>query len=123
MAQNQEKKEKTYEAYTVAVVCAIEFEMSAVRYMLDEEHQRLPNKPGDRNRYILGQLSGHDTVLAWLPGSQGKSAAAMVAANLDRTFPSIQWRFLTGIGGGVPDNHDIRLGDVVVSMPDGRMVA
>ncbi|KAI0438485.1 nucleoside phosphorylase domain-containing protein [Xylaria telfairii] len=119
MAQNQEKKEKTYEAYTVAVVCAVEFEMSAVRYMLDEEHRRLRNKPRDPNRYILGQLSGHDTVLAWLPGSQGKSAAAMVAANLDRTFPSIQWCFLTGIGGGVPDNHDIRLGDVVVSMPDG----
>ncbi|KAI0536696.1 nucleoside phosphorylase domain-containing protein [Xylaria digitata] len=120
MAQDQTRNAKTYEAYTVAVVCAIEFEMSAVRYMLDEEHQRLPNKPGDSNRYILGQLSGHDTVLAWLSGLQGKSAAAIVAANLDRTFPSIKWRFLTGIGGGVPEAHDIRLGDVVVSMPNGR---
>ncbi|KAI1748716.1 nucleoside phosphorylase domain-containing protein [Xylaria castorea] len=120
MAQDQARKGKTYEAYTVAVVCAIEFEMSAVRYMLDEEHQRLPNKPGDPNRYILGQLSGHDTIVAWLPWLQGKSAAAMVAANLDRTYPSIKWRFLTGIGGGVPESHDIRLGDVVVSMPEGR---
>ncbi|KAI0451011.1 nucleoside phosphorylase domain-containing protein [Xylaria acuta] len=120
MAQDQARNEKTYETYTVAVVCAIEFEMSAVRYMLDKEHQRLPNKPGDPNRYILGQLSGHDTVLAWLPWLQGKSAATMVAANLDRTFPSIKWRFLTGIGGGVPEAHDVRLGDVVVSMPEGR---
>ncbi|KAI8948634.1 nucleoside phosphorylase domain-containing protein [Xylaria longipes] len=120
MAQDLARKKKAYEAYTIAIVCAIECEMTAVRYMLDEEHQRLPNKPGDPNRYILGQLSSHDTVLAWLPGSQGKSAAAMVAANLDRTFPSIKWRFLTGIGGGVPEAHDIRLGDVVVSMPDGR---
>ncbi|KAI1202887.1 nucleoside phosphorylase domain-containing protein [Nemania serpens] len=119
MAQNRATK-KSYEAYTVGIVCPIEFEMSAVRYMLDEEHGRLPNKPGDPNRYILGQLSGHDTVLAWLPGLQGKSAAAIVAANLDRTFPSIKWRFLTGIGGGVPEPHDIRLGDVAVSMPTGH---
>jgi nucleoside phosphorylase len=110
----------TYEAYTVAVVCAIEFEMSAVRYMLDEEHQRLPTLLGDSNRYIFGQLSGHNIVLAWLPGIQGKSAAAVVATNLDRTFPHIKWRFLTGIGGGVPEAHDIRLGDVVVSMPHGQ---
>ncbi|KAI0864878.1 nucleoside phosphorylase domain-containing protein [Xylaria cubensis] len=120
MAQDRARNEMMYEAYTVAIVCAIEFEMSAVRYMLDEEHQRLPNKPGDPNRYILGRLSGHDTVVAWLPWLQGKSAAAMVAANLDRTFPSIKWRFLTGIGGGVPKTQDIRLGDVVVSMPEGR---
>ncbi|TRX95721.1 hypothetical protein FHL15_003275 [Xylaria flabelliformis] len=120
MAQDQARNENTYETYTVAIVCAIEFEMSAVRYMLDEEHPRLPNRPGDPNRYILGQLSGHNTVVAWLPWSQGKSAAAMVAANLDRTFPSIERRFLTGIGGGVPQSHDVRLGDVVVSMPEGR---
>ena len=88
--------------------------------MLDKEHQRLPNKPGDSNHYILGQLSGHDTVLAWLSGLQGKSAVAVVAANLDRTFPLIKWRFPAGIGGGVPEAHDIRLGDVVVNMPDGR---
>ncbi|KAI0812200.1 nucleoside phosphorylase domain-containing protein [Xylaria sp. FL0064] len=119
MAQDRTRAKKSHESYTVAVVCAMEFEMSAVRYMLDEEHQRLPNKPGDLNRYILGRLSGHDTVLAWLPGVQGKSAAAMVATNLDRTFSSIRWRFLTGIGGAVPETHDIRLGDVAVSMPAG----
>lgn len=107
--------------YTVAIVCAIEFEMSAIRYMLDEEHQRLPSSHGDSNVYTLGKLCGHNVVLACLPGNQGKSAAAIVATNLDRTFPSIKWRFLAGIGGGVPSNeHDIRLGDVVVSMPEGQ---
>ncbi|KAI1270213.1 nucleoside phosphorylase domain-containing protein [Xylariaceae sp. FL1019] len=111
---------KTYTDYTVAIVCALEFEMSAVRYMLDEEHQSLPRTAGDSNNYILGQLSGHSTVVAYLPGTQGKSAAAIVASNLERTFPCIAWRFLTGIGGGVPGDNDIRLGDVVVSMPEGR---
>ncbi|KAK7952733.1 uncharacterized protein PG986_008461 [Apiospora aurea] len=111
----------SYEDYTVAIVCAIDFEMSAVRYMLDKEHESLPTKDGDSNLYILGELSGHRVALAWLPGTQGKGAAAVVATNLARTFPCIKWRFLVGIGGGVPhgEKHDIRLGDVVVGMPEG----
>jgi nucleoside phosphorylase len=43
-----------------------------------------------------------------------------VVTNLTRTFPSVKWRFLVGIAGGVPGpKHDIGLGDAVVSMPDG----
>jgi hypothetical protein len=81
---------KGYKEYAVAVICAIDFEISAVRYMLDQEYPHLPTKQGDSNKYILGELSGHDVVLAWLPGQQGKSAAAIVATNMARTFPSIK---------------------------------
>jgi ankyrin repeat protein/nucleoside phosphorylase len=110
----------TYNDYTVAVVCAMGFEMSAVRYILDDEHPRLPTKQGDSNLYVLGELSGHNVAIACLPGTQGKGAAAIVANNMQRTFPAIKWRLLVGIGGGVPSStHDIRLGDIVVSMPDG----
>ncbi|KAI6444366.1 hypothetical protein MCOR16_009697 [Pyricularia oryzae] len=109
-----------HQDYTVGIICAIGFEMSAVRYMLDKEHQRLHGKDGDPNIYTLGELSGHNVILACLPGTQGKGAAATVATNMARSFPSINWRFLVGIGGGVPSSkHDIRLGDVVVSMPEG----
>jgi nucleoside phosphorylase len=95
------------------------FEMSAVRYMLDQEHSRLPAKQGDSNLYVLGELSGHNVAIACLPGNQGKGAAATVATNMALTFPSIKWWLLVGIGGGVPsDKNDIRLGNVVVSMPD-----
>lgn len=119
--QNQNRNTNSYDDYTVSIVCAIDFEMSAVRYMLDREHSRLSNKAGDSNEYVVGELSGHNVVLAWLPGNQGKGAAAVVATNLARTFPSIKWRFLVGIGGGVPSSkRDIRLGDVVVSMPEGQ---
>ncbi|KAJ6785095.1 hypothetical protein PWT90_03552 [Aphanocladium album] len=108
-------------SYTVAIICALNLELSAVRYLLDREHPSLPKKPGDSNLYILGELSGHNVVLAWLSGKQGKGAAAIVATNLSRSFPAVQWRFLVGIGGGVPSaKHDIRLGDVVISMPDGH---
>ncbi|KAF4205337.1 hypothetical protein CNMCM8927_006339 [Aspergillus lentulus] len=109
----------TYKDYTVAVVCALGFEMSAVRYMLDNEHPRLPTKQGDSNLYVLGELSGHSVAIACLPGTQGKGAAAIVANNMQRTFRSIKWWLLVGIGGGVASpTHDIRLGDIVVSMPD-----
>ncbi|KAL8294227.1 hypothetical protein RB597_008021 [Gaeumannomyces tritici] len=109
-----------YDEYTVGIVCAIEFEMSAVRYMLDREHARPSTHPGDPNRYVLGELSGHNVVIACLPGTQGKGAAATVATNMGRTFPCLNLRLLVGIGGGVPSaKHDIRLGDVVISMPEG----
>lgn len=94
--------------------------MGAMRYLLDREHQSLSPQPGDSNLYILGELGGYNVVLAWFSDTYGKSAAATVAKNTNRGFPSIEWRFLVGIGGGVPSKvHDIRLGNVVVSMPDG----
>lgn len=89
--------------------------------MLDEEHPHLQAQPGDSNSYTVGELHGHNVVLACLPGQQGKGAAAIAATNLSRSFPCIKWRLLVGTGGGVPSgHHDVRLGDVVVSMPAGR---
>ncbi|KAL7767262.1 hypothetical protein ACKLNR_001563 [Fusarium oxysporum f. sp. zingiberi] len=112
---------RDYKDYTIGMICAIEFEMSAVRYMLDKEHKRLKRKRGESTMYILGELEGHNVVLACLPGSQGKGAAAAVAKDMARTFPSIELRLMVGIGGGVPGpKNDIHLGDVVVSMPEGQ---
>lgn len=109
--QNERNIPRRYGDYTVAVICATGFEMSAVRYMLDREHPRMRTKQGDSNIYILTSL----------PGNRGKGAAAMVATNMARTFPSIKWRLLVGIGGGVSSGkRDIRLGDVVISIPDGQ---
>ncbi|KAJ5703999.1 hypothetical protein N7493_011137 [Penicillium malachiteum] len=37
------------------------------------------------------------------------------------TFPNLRFILMIGIGGGVPSrDHDIRLGDIVVSKPTGR---
>ncbi|KAK6337127.1 hypothetical protein TWF718_009911 [Orbilia javanica] len=110
-----------HEDYNVAVITTIDYEMSAFRFMLDREHTPLPIQEGDSNMYVLGEFNGHNIVLACLAGNRGKGAAAIVANNLERTFPFIRWRFLIGIGGAVPSpEHDIRLGDVVISMPEGR---
>ncbi|RYP54111.1 hypothetical protein DL768_001113 [Monosporascus sp. mg162] len=58
--QDTQKNSSSYDDYTVAVVCAMTFEMSAVRYMLDREHPRLRSQQGDSNIYVLGTLSGHN---------------------------------------------------------------
>ncbi|GFG12567.1 hypothetical protein IFM5058_06011 [Aspergillus udagawae] len=114
-------KRLSHDAYTVALLTPLEVELSAMRYMLDEEHQPLPSGRGDPNNYVLGQLCQHNVVIASLPaGYQGTISAAVVARDLARTFPSVTLRLLVGIGGGVPnDTTDIRLGDVVVSVPSG----
>ncbi|KAL3433551.1 purine and uridine phosphorylase [Aspergillus tetrazonus] len=107
-----------YQSYTVALICALEVELTAARCMLDEEHQSLRIQRFDPNFYILGKLSGHNVVLTSLPeGSQGTVAAATVATHLSRTFPAIKLRLFVGIGGGIPSaENDIRLGDVVVAL-------
>lgn len=112
----------THGDYGVLIICALMVEVSAVRYMLDEQHRTLPRIPGDPNLYIYGRMGYFNVAIGYLPeGSQGKGAAATVATHMSRTFSNPEsLRLLVGIGGGVPSrNNDIRLGDVVVSMPAG----
>jgi hypothetical protein len=93
--------------YTVGWICAIHTEYVAAQAFLDKEHPR-PEElaPNDNNNYTLGEIGGHNVVIAVLPdGEYGLSSAACVARGL-----------MVGIGGGAPSQkHDIRLGDIVVS--------
>lgn len=53
-------------------------------------------------------------------GIHGTTTAATVAKDLMRTFQSIHFSLMVGIGGGVPSStHGIQLGDVVVGRPTG----
>lgn len=105
--------------YTVGILCALPKELKAVRALFDKEHDSLDNVAGDTNHYKLGQMNRHMVVAACLPkGDYGTNPAADSAANMRRSFPSIKFCLLVGIGGGVPSREqDIRLGDVVVSSP------
>jgi nucleoside phosphorylase len=93
--------------------------------LLDHEHEGLDAVPGDPNNYILGEIGGHNVVLAYPgAGEKGESAATYVASNMVRTFEKIRIGLLVGIAGGAPKPPDpkdpfadIRLGDVVVSSP------
>lgn len=111
--------DRHHDDYGVSIVCLLEVETWAVRHMLDEEHAQLPRKKRDFNRYIFGRMSGHNVVIGYLPrGSHSLGTAATVAREMERTFPQATLRLLVGIGAGVPSAmNDVRLGDVVVSMP------
>ncbi|KAK1579135.1 LOW QUALITY PROTEIN: uncharacterized protein LY79DRAFT_593036 [Colletotrichum navitas] len=112
------------ENYTVGWICAITTEFVATQAFLDERHDKPARvAPQDNNSYALGSLSGHNVVIAVLPqGEYGTNSAAVVARDMLHSFPNIRVGLMVGIGGGAPTpEHDIRLGDIVVSRPrDGK---
>jgi nucleoside phosphorylase len=109
----------THQDYTVGWICALSSELTAAMAMLDEEHLPLSQHKHDDNAYTLGRIGEHNIVIACLPaGQMGTNSAATVAAQMKHSFGGIRFGLMVGIGAGVPsEEHDIRLGDVVVSKP------
>jgi len=117
----------SHQDYTVGWICALPTELTAAMAMLDEEHPPLPQHSQDNNTYTLGRIVEHNVVIACLAAGQtGNNSAAMVASHMRYSFGAIRFGLMVGIGGGVPsEEHDIRLGDVVVSNPgkhDGGVI-
>ena len=108
------------DSYNVGIICALDVEKAAVDATLDEEHSRVEKLAGDDNVYSFGRIGVHNVVIACLPaGITGKVSAAAVAKDMMRSFP-IKAGLMVGICGGVwSEKTDIRLGDVIVSQPDG----
>ncbi|KAJ5909138.1 hypothetical protein N7495_001820 [Penicillium taxi] len=91
--------------------------------MLDETFGLLGSQDiSDSNTYTLGRIGQHNVVIACLPAGQyGNTSATTVANNMVRTFSkSLRIGLMVGVGGGIPSaTRDIRLGDVVISCPEG----
>lgn len=106
--------------YTVGWICALPTEYLAAQEFLDEEHDKPDSLPAhSKNDYTLGRIGRHNVAIATMPlGEYGTASAARVAEEMLHSFPNIRVGLMVGIGGGAPsDRHDIRLGDVVVSIP------
>lgn len=106
--------------YTVGWICAISAEYVAARAFLDKEHDQVEYvSPSDNNVYTLGEVGKHNIVIATLPeGEYGIAVAASVAGDMLNSFPNIRFGLMVGIGGGAPNQmHDIRLGDIIISVP------
>ncbi|KAF6806696.1 PFS domain-containing protein [Colletotrichum sojae] len=113
--QNRSTARQSHAEYTVGWICALSIEFAAGRSMLDNIHDDLPRTAGDTNAYVLGSIGEHNVVMACLPeGQYGTNNAAIVASHMLRSFSSICVGLMVGIGGGVPEPLDIRLGDIVV---------
>ncbi|KAF2180123.1 purine and uridine phosphorylase [Zopfia rhizophila CBS 207.26] len=108
---------RTYKDHAVGVICALAIEKAAVEAMLDERHPPLKTIQGDENSYTLGGIGKHNVVVACLPaGVMGNNSVTECRESI---FP-IKIGLMVGVGGGVWSRKvDMRLGDVVVSQPDG----
>lgn len=103
-------------AYTIGWICALPTESAAAQVFLDERHE-VPSEISDKNSYVAGKIGKHNVVIAVMPQDEyGTITAATTAKDMVRSFPQIRLGLMVGIGGGAPSReHDIRLGDVVVS--------
>ncbi|KAK4502648.1 hypothetical protein PRZ48_006074 [Zasmidium cellare] len=114
------------EEYTVFWICALPIpEWQASRELFDKQHEDAAlGSIVVSYQYVFGEINGHNVVMGCLPDAQpGVGSAASVATEMRAVFPSLRFGLLVGIGGAVPSkDHDIRLGDVVVSRinKDGR---
>ncbi|RYC60299.1 hypothetical protein CHU98_g5922 [Xylaria longipes] len=95
--------------YTVVWIAPLDIEARAALSMMDNIHDgRFPMSRGDDYVFIAGDMLGHNIVVATLPAGQeyGTGSAAALATGL----PNLSRKPV----------RDIRLGDVIVALPDGE---
>lgn len=120
---SSDDKRYTRMHYTVGIICALPKELAAVLALFDIKHDRPEELEDDNddNHYEFGVMAKHMVVAAALPiGEYGTNSAASVVTNMNRSFPALSFCLLVGIGGGAPTKqNDIRLGDIVIGVPQG----
>jgi nucleoside phosphorylase len=118
--QQPELRRLSLREYTIGWLCALPEELAAAQILLDEKHEQLPHDPHDETQYTVGSIGSHNVVIGCLAaGLIGMGSAATVATKMRAKFTNMRFGLMVGIGGGVPNDKDVRLGDVVVSHPYG----
>ena len=111
----------------IGVLTALPKEYAAFRLMLDEPLPWSAPGTGAGRRFTLGVIQSdhggfHVIAVTVLPDT-GNNIAAISAIRLLDSFPRIRHIIMCGIAGGVPrpgdPEHDVRLGDIVVSNRNG----
>lgn len=117
--------------YTVAWLAPLPIEARAAMHMLDKRHDgQFPMQRGDDYIYQAGEVCGHNVIIATLPAGQeyGTGSAAALASQVKKFFPNLWFGLLVGVAAGLPkltgpNPRDIRLGDVLVALPEGDIPA
>jgi nucleoside phosphorylase len=108
---------------TFGIVIALPYEFAAVEVMLDDRKDWRARGAGAGRRYVVGKIparSGgvHDVAGVLLPDTGNNQAAACAALLLEH-FPEVRHIIMCGIAGGIPrpgvPEHDVRLGDIVIT--------
>ncbi|KAI5460637.1 nucleoside phosphorylase domain-containing protein [Mariannaea sp. PMI_226] len=116
------------ELYNVAWIAPLEIEARAALHILDHRHPgRFLVSRGDDYVFHAGEVCGHNVIIATLPAGQeyGTGSAAALASQVKKFFPNIWFGLLVGVAAGLPSlsrskPRDIRLGDVLVALPEGE---
>ncbi|KAF0329392.1 hypothetical protein GQ607_003341 [Colletotrichum asianum] len=114
--------------YTVAWIAPLYIEAKAALLMLDQKHRgQFAVSRGDDYVFHAGSMCGHNIVIATLPAGQeyGTGSAAALASQVRKSFPNLWFSLLVGVAAGLPNlsrrpRRDIRLGDVLVALPEGE---
>ncbi|KAH6851131.1 nucleoside phosphorylase domain-containing protein [Chaetomium sp. MPI-CAGE-AT-0009] len=117
--------------YNVAWIAPLEIEAQAALHMFDNIHPgSFRTGQGDDYLFHAGDVCGHNVVLATLPVGQeyGTGSAAALASQVKKCFPHLWFGLLVGVAAGLPKltcspPRDIRLGDVLVALPEGDTAA
>ncbi|KXH40958.1 hypothetical protein CSAL01_07868 [Colletotrichum salicis] len=116
-----------YNNYKVALIAPLEIEARAAMCMLDIQHTgRFPVRVGHGYNFNAGRMCGHNVVIGTFPLGQeyGIASAAALASQMKVLFPKLWFTLLVGVVAGLPSlKRDIRLGDVLVALPDGEVPA
>ena len=118
-----------HDDYTIAWIAVLPIEAEAALGMLDKHHLgHFETVRGDDYIYMGGEINGHNVVVATWPAGQnyGVGAAAALVNQVKARFANIWFALLVGVAAGLPHltaddplrRRDIRLGDVLVCVPD-----
>ncbi|KIX93064.1 uncharacterized protein Z520_11121, partial [Fonsecaea multimorphosa CBS 102226] len=121
-------KRLDYNNYTVAWIAVLPIEAEAALGMLDKKHEgHFESVTSDDYIYLGGEINNHNVVIATWPAGQnyGPGSAAALANQVKARFPRLWFSLLVGVAAGLPNLcpkdpgkcRDIRLGDVLVSVP------
>ncbi|KAI9373504.1 nucleoside phosphorylase domain-containing protein [Aspergillus egyptiacus] len=77
----------------VGWICALPLEMAAAKAMLDERHDGLPQPRRDVNNYVLGEIFGHNVVIAYLPSADLESDHMMGINRIPEFLLEVQTRY------------------------------
>ncbi|KAB8279774.1 tetratricopeptide repeat domain protein [Aspergillus minisclerotigenes] len=105
---------------TIVWICSQEVALRAAIVMLDNVRGDVPSGArGNNVPYTVGDIGSHTVAVAGYHQEHGLAASGAMVAEVLRDLPNLEMGLLVGNAGGIPSpTRDIRLGDVVVAVPE-----
>ncbi|KAH0528158.1 hypothetical protein TsFJ059_003056 [Trichoderma semiorbis] len=115
--KNSLKRFPPTENYTIGWICSSPKTLSLAVAMLDELYSYPKAPPNASYIYAKGSISHHNIVISSprIQNSTHSRTRRLKPDDLRKSFPSIKYCFIIGIGSGM--SPIIQLGDVVISKP------